>query len=621
MATNIISIYKIEKNKIDIERYYRSQDTLREKSIDYANLEDYTSAIVHQHNQEVNEGESFAKKYVPTETGSAQEMGGVKFITYHSEDDSSESHAWDRLFARPLSLRRTVYENVASFFEIDGELFAINAGHGIGLFARYIDDVFPIQVAQRIMHPNPTSANERIVAGNILGRTQNFRRRQVISAARNINSVWQELGGKLTENTINDKEFQEIFPRRAKEVNAEFAGYILIRKSLDFANIPRYAKWLLAKEAQELTEDQKRSFDYLMCLERVSRARSKDLLKRLNAAYAGYILNQASDTVDTIDFTHREYSKLIAANTFQVSGLGGNPINIQGEDVFGQSNPAEYMIGVLREYVSRVTDGEQLDDEGSLEILKDIRISTGTGDIINNLSAPALYYFQGEFNFEDVKYFRIDSEWYLASASFMKVVNNEFKTLVEQDYFTDISDIMTLPSKQGVTDENEYNQGYNTQDGCIVADKVEIDNIELADVIRFSRGKIYIYHNKYKFGASIRDVCSQLSLSMSMISRIIDSKESGREILNEYYTRLETKYTTGEYRHMNLGITRNAFIDTIVQASASDFTFILGCIDDLAITPDRQSSIAKFEAISITKVESSGYGFKLRIVRIASEEK
>lgn len=177
MAVFQISLYKLDKDKVDLVAY----PDLNERSNERKPLAEYIQAIVDKHNGDIEREESSAKKYTPTTSGHRQEVGGVEFITYHTQLDNN-SHPWNSAFVEQLGLNGTVYENVASFFEVDGEIFAISAGHGVGLFARYIDGDFPIQVAQRIMHPNPTSANERIVAGNVFGRTQSFRRQQAISA-------------------------------------------------------------------------------------------------------------------------------------------------------------------------------------------------------------------------------------------------------------------------------------------------------------------------------------------------------------------------------------------------------------------------------------------------------
>lgn len=617
MAAFQISLYKLDKDKVDLVAY----PDLNERSNERKPLAEYIQAIADKHNGDIEREESSAKKYTPTTSGHRQEVGGVEFITYHTQLDNN-SHPWDSAFVEQLGLNGTVYENVASFFEVDGEIFAISAGHGVGLFARYIDGDFPIQVAQRIMHPNPTSANERIVAGNVFGRTQSFRRQQAISASRNISSVWQSLGGKLIESVVEEPAFKNMFNRETKVVNADFSGYILIKKSIEVQRLPQLAKWLLEKFLTPLTEDQRRGFDYLNCLEKISRFRDKDFINRLNCEYAGYLLQEQPDKhAVEVDFAHSRYNDFLLATSFKIFGHGGEPVEFAAECVYN-SEPALFVLSKLRDYVNEIKGDEELDNEGMYELLKDINMEVQTGDVISSFHSSIMNYFQGEFTYDGITYFRIDNNWYRASSSFIEVVNEEFEKLLREDFFRVSEDIRLLTSEVGTTDEGKYNRSYAQFDDCVVTDKVLVDGVELADIIRITdEGKIYIYHNKYGFGASMRDVCSQLSLSMGLVSRILDSQYSGREILDKYHDAINRKYTDGEYGNygMNLSVAKDKFIESILSARKEDFTFILGCIDDKPITVDRSSSIAKFESIGITKCEAANYGFKLKIARIGSE--
>ena len=619
MAAFQISLYKLDKDKVDLVAY----PDLNERSNERKPLAEYIQAIVDKHNGDIEREESSAKKYTPTTSGHRQEVGGVEFITYHTQLDNN-SHPWNSAFVEQLGLNGTVYENVASFFEVDGEIFAISAGHGVGLFARYIDGDFPIQVAQRIMHPNPTSANERIVAGNVFGRTQSFRRQQAISASRNISSVWQSLGGKLIESVVEEPAFKNMFNRETKVVNADFSGYILIKKSIEVQRLPQLAKWLLEKFLTPLTEDQRRGFDYLNCLEKISRFRDKDFINRLNCEYAGYLLKEQPDKhAVEVDFAHSRYNDFLLATSFKIFGHGGEPVEFAAECVYN-SESAPFVLSKLRDYVNEIKGDEELDDEGMYELLKDINMEVQTGDAISSFHSSIMNYFQGEFTYEGITYFRIDNNWYRASSSFIEVVNEEFEKLLREDFFRlrEDENVDILPSEIGVTNEGKYNRSYDKIDDCIVTDKLLADGIEIADIIRITNeGKIHIYHNKYGFGASMRDVCSQLSLSMSIISQILDSQDSGREILDKYYETIKKKYTTGEYKNdgMTLKFSKEDFKEAILSARKEDFIFILGCIDDIPISVDRGSNIAKFESIGITKVEAPNYGFKLKIVRISNE--
>lgn len=618
MATAQLSIYKLDTDKIDVQRYLRKQKTKHTASNIEAepSIGTYVEAVVDKHNSDIQNNESSGTKYEPVTQGAIQQIDNTFFHTYHSIPEDKE-HRWNKLFPSTLGLDNVIHENVVSFYEVERELFAISSGHSLSLFEQYIDEAFPIEVAQRIMHPEPKSANERIIAGNIYGRTQSFRRQQAISASRSINSVWQSIGGTLTEDTALSSIFTDLFPRKTREVNAEFSGSVLIKKALEFDKLPAYTKWLLKLESQELTATQKASFSYLHSLIRVSSRRNRALVKRLEIAYTEYLLNTSIEDYEyNIDFAHTDYSKFVLAQTFELRADRESEV-FAYEDVYS-GHPASYIVNKLRKIIGETIS--ELDSEGVYELIKSsVKISAQSGDVIHDIHAPFLSFFHGEFDFENRKFFRVDGQWYEASTDFIATVKKEFAEIITNGYISDASDIDDIPLNPiENTEEAPYNQLYDIQPDCIVTDKVEVEGIELADVIRFRDQGIELYHNKLKFGASMRDVRSQLSLSMALIDRILDSKEDGRKILESYYDTLKRKYATGEYKtkKLTLKFEKEEFITKFLETDAKKLTFILGCLDDKTINIERKSSIAKYELIGFCKVDPINYGFNVKVIRI-----
>ena len=620
MGSTQFNVYKLDKEKVLVAKYvHRSAPTEESIDIDSLPTETYIDAIIDEHNFEIENGESSSRRYVPAQTGHIQSIDDTTFYIYHSVLEGA-GHHWNRLFPTSPSLEDTVFENAAAFYIVDDEIFVITSGHSIGLFERYIDDGFPVEVAQRIMKPEPNKANERVISGNIYGRSQIFRRNQPISAARSINSVWQSLGGQLADEIISNASFSDIFPRYSRQVNAEFSGSVLIKKALPIDNLPRYTKWLLAKSDTPLTTEQETGFRYLRSLGRLNKRRNKDLIRRLDVAYTKYLLDITDEAHEyAIDFAHTDYARFALSQNFELK-IDDHVESFDYEDIFSE-NPAKFVTGKLHQIVSSIIEDTDIDDEGIHDLIKNhTRIKTETGDTMQNLDAPLLSFFHGEFDFEDGKYFRIDGQWYEASADFLSTVRDEFSNLLAGSFIVEPSDLNILLNPAGNTTENSYNRLYAARPNYLLADKVEIEGIELADVIKFTTDGIEIHHNKIGFGASMRDVRSQLALSMSLIDRVLDAKDTGRKILAAYYDILKKKYDTGEYRHLSLNISKDEFVEKMTSTPAENYTFVLGCLDDKPITSARKSSIAKYELIGLCKVDIQNYGFALKVVRIGREE-
>ncbi len=619
---NYVSIYKLDKEKIDINLYNElAEGSLELDTASNVPGKTYVDAIVYLHNYHIDLYDSQAKKFRPTKEGATQAIQNTTFYFYHADNDDNKPHPWNNAFSESLSLENTVFENVAAFYMVDGEIFALNSGHATGLFAQYIDDEFPLNVAQRIMNSNPTGANEKIVIGNVFGRLQTFRSGQVISASRNINSVWQGLEGKITDEVKNETQFEDLFLRKTKDASGEFSSFVLIKKSIEFDKLPEYTRWLIDKSKEDLSEEREKAFDYLRSLRRV---RQREDRQKLDAAYIAYLLDivQNGKDASSIEFSHKDYIKLKTADNFEIKA-GDRKVTLRSEELFSTANVSLEVLKTMMGAAGSIFD--ELDEEGQADYLRtQVSISPKVnGDFVDISPKQFMYFFHGEFDYAGQKYYRIDANWYMVTDNFLEVVKNEFASLLRNEVMTDVDNLgirkyIPDPNKK---DEGKYNRGYDDDDECIVADKVKIDQVELADVIRFTNGGVTIYHNKIGFGASIRDVCSQLSLSMSMIDRILSTGEDGRAILAKYYDMMSNKYQPdGEYKDLTLKYTKNDFIDKMVNTPADNYTFVLGCMDSKVISEERRSSIAKFELVGIANTEAAQYKFRFRIASIVEED-
>lgn len=119
---------------------------------------------------------------------------------------------------------------------------------------------------------------------------------------------------------------------------------------------------------------------------------------------------------------------------------------------------------------------------------------------------------EGELDFNDDKYFRIDKKWYKTNADYKKKIEDDFKTIekIESNYFKP----WQKDSGKFVIEDDFLNA--NIDSDKILAHTKKICQIELADII--DKAKNYFIHVKKGRGAFLRNLFAQGYVSGSLFN-------------------------------------------------------------------------------------------------------
>ena len=594
------SIYKIDLEKlsahakqIDMHKQLSSGSRDIIKAIN-ANK---TIKSIQDYNRE--QGFTNAKAFALLENGE-QTVGGAKISVYNQK--SQGQHEWQQLFDEPVGDLQVKRQNLAAFIALNGKCYAISAGTGYTMFEQFIDTSFPLDIAKRIMNPAVDGTSERAINGAIYGRIQQFRSSQLVVSSQNLGTVWQGIQGRVNDAIQQSSSFAELFDNNALQTGIEAGSSLKIRRSMSIKKIVDLIKWLENQLSQDPTDDQKEAFKFLDSLSEISPRKYRDLILDLENQLSEDVYNKlkVGKEIQEYDFCHKAMDLYLSADKYMFRGESQEFANHFDGNIPPTAN----------EVFQSLYDGASHNSaKDFLEIMeKKIFVSWHEGDERDTRQASVLDHINGEVQFNEKSYFRIDQKWYTTSDAFVDRVKADFKKLIDSEFFEQI-DIGL--KKYNHAKEGLYNESYKEEESWIVADRAFLSNVEIADIFHFEKDLLYIVHNKIGFDVKIRDVCSQILHSMNILDQIRNSGD--RNKLEEYYEKIAAMQY---YTALAPKITKDKFIERILKTDGKKITYVLGFTTDLIDIASSRSNIAKFEVVKLCRVDKRAFDFELKIVNI-----
>ena len=150
---------------------------------------------------------------------------------------------------------------------------------------------------------------------------------------------------------------------------------------------------------------------------------------------------------------------------------------------------------------------------------------------------------------QDIFYLR-NGIWYIINESYTEIIKEEYKKLYDysMNYVSEniINTYNELKEKwDNYTDEDgeinptesKYNKQFNSEECVIYADKILVNNVEIADLIIQEDHKLYLFCLKQKFnGGGCRDLYGQIKTSYQIIQTKL--RYNIEDSLLEYYKKL-----------------------------------------------------------------------------------
>ncbi|WP_370942383.1 DUF6119 family protein [Amycolatopsis sp. cg5] len=490
---------------------------------------------------------------------------------------------------------RSSSKDALLFIATSGSLFAVTSGAGHRVIEDYVDYTFPFDTAKRLIANNFKAADVREFAGPRTSRTETYRRAYSITKSESFGKVWKRLVGRVNTALLAKDSFllSIINPNRppALEVKSSF----VLRKKLDLSQLIS-----LIREIEDLpapTPEQLRQLSFLDNLYPVkSKQREDELKEEFIENFRLSIAGQGEIDLDICD--PDDVSRYYTGSNFRMSYW---PIE-------GDPPTKEDIIEVLRkQYQEQLESKEAFFD---LVTTAKVRYSVDTDEDSDKVTKELYRLMHGQVDLEGQTYFLLDKVWYRSQGDFLENLKKDFlfETFEAPDPILITEALKFTPWTSG--DEHAYNQRQAGFDGFYFGDKifavVDTGQVELFDLIKVDAGTLYVIHVKEGFDASMRDACSQISVSADVIDADVKNE---KKVLSAYYS-VWAQHSINQHKNVSQADFLAWFdlhIVYVVVASTREFT---------AQTFEKnrlRSHIARREIIA-TRNEFRGLG---RVFRLA----
>lgn len=505
------------------------------------------------------------------------------------------SEGWSKFLDKVLSedissqkkedLFSNANKDLVLFIYDEKDIFAITSGGGYHIIQGFIDERFPFEVAKRMLTGDFKSAEMRDLTGTVYSQSRNFRRSYSFSRRESFGKVWKKLTGNIDTSILENSQYVTDFIEagKRKKFNADIKSSFTFRKSVTIDQVIAVIKEIQRLLETEPTEHQKETFRFLDTLKEVTSKKTKENLKdALVKKIYEFVISDSQEC--DFDFCHpKEITKFLHGTDFKISN------HIAWPD---ETPSASEVLIKLRHADNGFIDKGNFTNfkERFLHLVMQFREDDAEEPIGDSLWK----YFHGEIVLGDKKYFFIDGRWYEIVGEFLKRLSEDFQELVFSDKGFLTTEIPFI--NWAVGSESAYNTAQGEVEDFYFGDEVFLKRsdkgkIELFDLMYVKDKKTYLIQVKDKFGASIRDACSQIQIAAEIIENNIGSNIS--EELDSYYI---------EFAKKNTGFTKSKFLRLLKQERCYVLAFATG--DEFTkenfISDKFQSEIARFEVLGLS---------------------
>jgi uncharacterized protein (TIGR04141 family) len=511
-------------------RLYKIKDIVSEN----VDTSDFVQQMIQEYNQD--SGNMFTQ--VPLRGDLSDQAYGEKlFIFRKPEKEPTWIEFLQDIVINDNVLSDLTIKNVSFilFVFTTNRIYAITKGYfGRHIIKKYIDERFGLDVLRRLINKNSTEIRkieQRGIFGSELSAERFFRENYSLSYEDDFGLIYRNLLASIDE--VDFKKLGIIKKREdISKVSINGSSYLQISTNFDYSElidrIEKIEKLLKSSEGIQLNQ-----------FNRLSVAELSIIKDKLNNEILKLAL-KAYKEKESIDFYHPDISEYLNATEVSFDVKGDTEIIPLGHS-FGFIPIMERLVKKNKIDVSS--------DVAFFESLKECRGSfiVEDGEAHDNYRSLTEW-VSGEVEFDGRKYFRYDNLWYTFEDTFDSHLNK---------YFTDLDFESLKPShalkkwEKKYGKERQYNNSFIKEEGFIVADEVTLDFLELADLIRITEDKIYLYHVKKGLGRDLRVLTNQVINAARKIRSII--AEIDDDALKKYYKKIKKEKYKGEEIYIQQG--------------------------------------------------------------------
>lgn len=456
-------------------------------------------------------------------------------------------------------------------------LYAMTGGYGSNYISKFIDKNFGLNLLPKVIkRDNPVL--RQVIENNLTGNQASVQRanRQKTNfiVEQEMSSIFRQL------NIEVDREVASLFGIKfnedestSKRLNIVNKDSLVIRRSLSLTELEVVLKKL------NLLSKKKDNFvlNYLVLATKknIRNAELLEILKRqvvennlrdfvlVGDEYAGYCLNATCYCVydDNDDIFLESKSPIMLKDVFD---------ELQKRDI-RLTLAFAYMF--LKKWTISAWD-----DAGRVVLAKTPFFEAMQGHVDYGPGRDPCYLFNGD--------------WYVFDTTYIKALTKEFSDLFDEKSAQADALITKYKLQKPVDTEEKYNELLISDPNILVAHKVEMSYVEIADAIFWTDTTLYLMHNKGKFnGNGARDLTNQILTAAEYVEKIRSAIKRDEQI-GKYYDSILSYRPTQDISYFP----RDEFISSFINKK---IVYIQGYLDNYRQTS--RSQYAKYLTVELNR--------------------
>lgn len=484
-------------------------------------------------------------------------------------------------------------------------IYSISGGQGFFAIQEYIDENFGIDIIARLINKEDKilkAVKERNYVGSLIGTNKFFRKTYNLFENDSFGKIYEELNA-----TLNQQILQNTFGFSIDDVKKEA---ICIAKSSfkinKAINLTQLIKIINGCEYVYKNIDPISIND----VDKIIKNKNKELIcslisKLYHLLWQNY---NKEENYYLFDLCHKEFEKYLTASKYIIKKGPSEKVYLKDFE-FEKMDNVDILFDKLRKISAHPKNEEEF-----TKLLGKLRICSYNEDGILSTQGSFISHIFGDFEYDNKRYFYLEQSWYLIKDEFIQNLNRNCKNYINNNLNMDLNKKWNHP----IHSENEYNQQYFGEENTLVLDKITPENIEICDVLKWDEQNLYLFHVKAGFGNTMRDLCSQVSISANRIHQAI---RSSKKYLIKAYEEIKNKKGNDNYfksvAKQTQQINKQSFLDLFDKK----LVFVLGILDtsnknrDIRDIEKFGSNIAKFSLQELIK-EMKGIDIDLKIAQI-----
>lgn len=488
------------------------------------------------------------------------------------------------------------------FILYKSEIYCVIGGSGMSVIRKFVNPNFGIDLYQHFAKPNEDvviELNARGIASNISQKKHTFNLNQTISETLDYSEVPNKI--KLILRRDLKKGIFKKYKLGSDRTVLEVGSYFHLRKKINFVELKT-----LIIDLHTIYND--KNFTQITLFRKIDNDKLiKELDNHLQSKVVEDIINfaptiKSNVQKDVLEVVHpTSLERFYECDNYIIKAKYS-----RGKEDVVVANRDDLYVSCVEHLFRNVEDRTN-----RFKIAQSLYTLNIIGCVNNKELTFANFYDHliAEIEYQNKRYFRIDTHWYYLKDEFIKQMNID----AVQYYKTyELKDNILNSWPEGV-DEDFYNQSHSSKD-YFVLDKVIKENIEICDILVIKDNKAYFVHVKNGFNTKIRDLYIQVILSAKRLSNDLKNNDGSsylKKTLKAYKRRTKSK-----------SINIKNIVDRIFN-SELEIVFVMAFKNNYRKTKKpsekinlSKSNIAKYSIVQTVK-EMQRLNFQIRILDIA----